>query len=63
MVFWENSMVEGTRSLVRPVITLSFVWAYIAACFMRTEALGELETLTGVVVAFWFSAKSEEKKA
>jgi len=56
-------MVEGTRSLVRPVITLSFVWAYIAACFMRTEALGELETLTGVVVAFWFSAKSEEKKA
>lgn len=51
--------IEATKSLVRPLITLSFVWAYVAACFCDVQCIDKLETLTTATVAFWFGGRTK----
>lgn len=48
---------ETVKSMIRPIITLSLVWAFIGACFWNPEAIDKLETLTTATVAFWFGGR------
>ena len=52
-------MINQIRSLVRPIVTLAFVLAFIAATFTSPESAGALEGLTGLVVGFWFNDRAK----
>lgn len=54
-------MIESVRGLVRPVVTIMFAGAFIAAAFIDAEAAKLLSSLVGVVVTFWFQARASDK--
>ena len=56
-------MIEKTteliRSSVRPIVTVGFGAAFVAACFYNAEAAKELAALTTLVIGFWFKDRQK----
>lgn len=51
------------RTLVRPLVTVGIVAGFVAAAFTSPEAADKLESLTGIVMAWWFSDRSAQQAA
>lgn len=56
-----KDIIELIRSIVRPLSTIIFVGGSAAVVFWKIDAPAEWWTLTGVVVAFWFATRPQEK--
>jgi pheromone shutdown protein TraB len=51
------------RTLVRPLITVGIVAGFVVAAFTSPEAADKLESLAGIVMAWWFSDRSAQNAA
>ena len=49
------------RTLVRPLITVGIVAGFVVAAFTSPEAADKLESLAGIVMAWWFSDRASQQ--
>lgn len=53
---------EVLRGSVRPVVTYAFAGAFIAGLFTGHVPKDAFLSVAGMVMAFWFQSRTEEKK-
>ena len=54
--------IEYIRSLVRPVVTLAFIFGFIGMSIFQIDIPDSYMTMTGMVMIFWFKSRDEMKK-
>jgi hypothetical protein len=50
------------RALVRPIVTVMFTMAFIFFTYMGLISGEVFAAISGTVIAFWFSSRSQEKQ-
>lgn len=53
-----EQIVSAVRTLVRPILTIGVVGAFIAGAFFDAGAADILKEITLVIVGFWFAERA-----